>query len=200
MTEGTPKILVMGIGNPLMQDEGVGVRVVERLMAGYEFPADVEVVDAGTMGFTILNLLRDRERVLVLDAIDGTEEPPGTVMVLEPEAAAARTVFHSLHDTRLVDVLQAAELTGTSVQATLVGVQIQSMEQWVLELTPGVEAALPAATEAALEVLRDWGVEPVPSEGGNEDARVISALRTFEPMPGDRVSDEGAADAQGSRD
>lgn len=177
------RILVMGVGNPLMTDEGVGVRVAEQLMAGYVFPDNVEVVDAGTMGFTILTLLKDRDRVLVIDAVNGSGRPPGTVMILSPEDAAPTTVLHSLHDTRLVDVLQAADLMDNHVEATVVGVQIESMTQWVLELTPDVEAALPIATAAALDVLRSWGVETTPREDSNVDAQIIAALRSYAPMP-----------------
>ncbi|MBI5231820.1 MAG: HyaD/HybD family hydrogenase maturation endopeptidase [Coriobacteriales bacterium] len=183
------RILVMGVGNPLMTDEGIGVRAVERLMSGYEFPPNVTLVDAGTMGFTILDLLRDADRLLVIDAVDGSGHPPGTVMVLSPEDAAPNTVLHSLHDTRLVDVLQAAALMDVALEAAVVvGVQVESMKQWVLELTPAVEAALPIAVAAALDTLRDWGMEPSPREDSDINAAVLEALRTYDPMPGTEVS------------
>lgn len=177
------RVLVIGIGNPLMADEGVGVRVIEQLMAGYEFPDNVHLADAGTMGFTLIDLLRETDVLLVIDAVDGTDQPPGTVLLLSPEDAAPSTVLHSLHDTRLADVLQAASLADIHVDAHVIGVQIARIEQWVLELTPAVEAAVPVAAGAALETLAEWGYEAKPREGTDVNARIIEALRTYEPMP-----------------
>ena len=104
------RILVMGVGNPLMRDEGVGPRAVELLMAGYEFPENVEVVDAGTMGLTILDLLLGIDRLIVIDAVKDTGHPAGTVLILSPEDIAGNQVLHSLHDMRLSDVLENAAL------------------------------------------------------------------------------------------
>ncbi|MEJ5172006.1 MAG: hydrogenase maturation protease, partial [Fimbriimonadales bacterium] len=69
------RILVLGVGNVLMRDEGVGPRIVEALTAGYSLPDNVRVVDAGTLGFAIVHLLRDVDYVLVADAVDGTGHP-----------------------------------------------------------------------------------------------------------------------------
>jgi len=177
------RILVMGVGNPLMQDEGVGVRVAELLMAGFEWPDHVEVVDAGTMGYTILDLFRGIDRLLVLDAIRDTGHPAGTVLRLSPDELAENTVLHSLHDLRLVDVLQAADLMDRAPTAVCIGVQIGSMDQWKLELTPSVEAALPVACAAALDILAEWDVRPSPRTDTDVHARIIEALRTYAPMP-----------------
>jgi len=73
--------LVMGIGNILWADEGFGVRCVEALDAQFEFPAGVELVDGGTEGLYLVNMVTDAERVLVFDALD-YGEPPGTVKVV----------------------------------------------------------------------------------------------------------------------
>lgn len=183
MTPMTERILILGIGNPLMTDEGVGVRVAELLMGGYEFPEGVEVVDAGTMGLGIINLFRDRDLVIVVDAVDNSGHEPGTVVLMTPEELAPAQVMHSLHDVRFVNVLEAAALTGVEPQAICVGIQIASMEQWVTELTPAVEEALPSAVAAVLDILAMRGVEPRPVEGGTVDAEIIAAIRTRARMP-----------------
>ena len=95
------RVTVMGVGNPLMRDEGVGVRVAEVLMSAFAWPDNVTVLDAGTMGMGILNLFRDADYMLVVDAVDGTGEPPGTVVRLSAEDIAPNQVMHSLHDVRL---------------------------------------------------------------------------------------------------
>ncbi len=186
------RVTVMGVGNPLMRDEGVGVRVAEVLMSSFTWPENVTVLDAGTMGMGILNLFRDADYVLVTDAVDGTGEAPGTVVRLSAEDVAPNQVMHSLHDVRLVDVLEAAELMGIRPESDFVGVQVADMgagsKELAVGLTPAVEAAVPAAIAAVLEVLAERGILPEPSESGGADAQVLEALRTRRPMPGDRGS------------
>ncbi len=190
------RILVMGVGNPLMRDEGAGPRVAELLMDGYTFPDDVSVVDAGTMGLSILELLIDLEHLIVVDAIKETGHPAGTVLLLTPEDLADNQVMHSLHDMRLIDVLQHAALMDRMPKTTvLIGIQIESIDQWVLELSPPVEAALPIAASAVLDELERLGVTPEPRADSDVHAGIIRALRTYEPMPaedaGDAAGDTG---------
>ncbi len=190
--EGIPvaPILVLGVGNPLMRDEGVGPRTVEFLLDGFEFPENVEVMDAGTMGYMILDLLRGRERLLVLDAMKETGHAPGTVLLLSAEEIAPNTVLHSMHDLRVVDVLEAARLMDIELETQCVGVQIESIEEWVLELSEPVQAAIPMAASVALQVLREWGVEPPPRQGSSAEAQVIRAMRTYEPMESRPAGDD----------
>ncbi|MBU4557054.1 MAG: HyaD/HybD family hydrogenase maturation endopeptidase [Actinobacteria bacterium] len=160
-TDAPERILVLGIGNILMKDEGVGCRVVEELFARYEFPDNVDIDDSGTMGMMILNLLRQYDFVLIVDAVNGTGYPGGSVVRLAPEDIANNQVMHSLHDLRFVDVLQAAELIGIRPEGHVVGIQVEDMEP--VELTIGlsepVEAALDTAIDAVLTVLAERGVK-----------------------------------------
>lgn len=184
--DNAPRILVMGVGNPLMRDEGIGPRVAELLMAGYEFPDNVEVVDAGTMGYSILDLFRGVDHLIVLDAVRDTGHPAGTVLLLSPQDIAENQVMHSLHDIRIVDVLQAAALMDRAPETICIGMQIDGITEWVLELSEPCEAALPIAAAAALDQLRALGVEPRPREGAESvNAAIIEALRTYAPMPED---------------
>jgi hydrogenase maturation protease len=179
----TEKILVMGVGNPLMRDDGIGPRVIELLRAGYTFPDNVEVVDAGTMSFMILDLLRGVDRLIIIDAVDNTGEPPGTVLRMTPEEIAPNQVAHSLHDLKLVDVLQAADLMGSTPETITFGVQIEAIREWVLELSAPLEAAVPIAAGAVLEELQSMGIRPLACENDDVHAQIIGALRSYAPMP-----------------
>src|SRR5210317_308109 len=77
-------ILVLGLGNILIQDEGIGVRVIEQLQRDYEFPAEVEVLDGGTAGMALYEHIVDRSHVIVVDAVK-TGRSPGTLVKLEDE-------------------------------------------------------------------------------------------------------------------
>lgn len=183
MSTIVPPILVLGVGNPLMADEGVGPRIVEFLREGYCFPESVEVDDAGTMGFMIIDLLREREHVLILDATQNTGLDPGTVLRLTPDEIAPNAVMHSMHDLRIIDVLQAAALLGAEPDVACVGVQIDNMAEWVTELTPAVEAAIPMAAAVALDILAEWGATPQVREHSDASAQVLRAIRTYERIP-----------------
>jgi len=167
------RILVMGIGNVLMKDEGVGCVIAEELAARYEFPPNVEITDSGTMGMMILNLFREFDFILVVDAVDGTGYAPGTVVRLSPEDIAPNQVRHSLHDTRFVDVLEAAELIGVRPEAHCVGVQVQDMApaELTIGLSEPVLDAVDVAIDAVLTVLAERGVGVTAKKGGEAQPR-----------------------------
>ncbi|MDZ4170358.1 MAG: hydrogenase maturation protease [Coriobacteriia bacterium] len=184
MTDAPQRILVMGVGNPLMRDEGIGPRVAELLMTTYDFPEHVEIADAGTMGYSILNMFTGFDHLIIVDAMRDSGHPAGTVLVLTPEALANGQVMHSLHDTRLVDVLGAAALIDRAPETICVVMQIEEIVEWVLELSAPCEGALPLAAGAVLDRLRELGVSPkVRADAAGFHARVIEALRSYAPMP-----------------
>ncbi len=173
------RITVMGIGNPLVKDEGIGVRVVEALVDTYEFPPNVTVLDAGTMGMGILNLLRECDYLLVIDAVDGTGQPAGTIVRFSAEDLAPNQVMHSLHDIRFVDVLEAAELAGIRPQSDFIGVQVKDMDGIAVGLTEELEDAIPGSVEAILAVLAERGVaaSAKASPSGEDVLRIPRLLR-----------------------
>ncbi len=184
MEDARTEITVLGIGNPLVADEGVGVRVVEELMTSYHFPESVSVMDAGTMGMSMLGTIMDTEHLIVVDAVDGTDKPPGTVVLMAPEDLKSHQIMHSLHDIRLVDVLASARLAGRCPASVVVGIQVELLESMKIGLTEPVAAGVPQAVHVVLDLLTQHGVFPEPRESSDPDAQVLRALRTFEKMPG----------------
>lgn len=180
------RILIMGAGNTVMGDEGLGPRCIEELLAHFDFPDNVELMDAGTMGLSILDTLRDFERLIVLDAAQGTGHEPGTVLLFTPEELAENQVLHSAHDMRLVDVLKAATMMDIILKScVIVGVQVQNITQWVLELSEPVEAAVPIACAAGLDQLIRLGIEPKLKDGIEPPAAILEALDNFAPQDED---------------
>lgn len=172
MPETQPRVLVLGIGNVLMLDEGIGNRVAEELERNYRFPADVRIVDGGTMGYGMMHLFRGVEFMLVVDAMDGTALTPGTVVRVSPRDFAPNQVMHSLHDVRFVDVLQAAQLIDIMPDADCIGIQVQDMSpaELTIGLSEAVEAAVPRAVAAVLYVLEEHGVTATESDSDDADA------------------------------
>ena len=171
MLEENPRVLVLGIGNILMMDEGVGNRIATELQRNYRFPDHVRVMDAGTMGLGMMHLFRGVEFLLVVDAIDGTGHPAGTVVRVSPEDFAPNQVLHSLHDVRFVDVLNAARMIDIMPEADCIGVQIENMSpaELTIGLSDSVEAALPRAIAAVLYILEEHGVVSEPVAEGDAD-------------------------------
>ena len=151
-------VLVLGIGNVLLGDDGAGVEAARHL-AAMQIPG-VDVLDGGTIGFMLMPYLAGRRAVLVLDAVSGDRGTPGDVVVIGDSAVRrGHGIRLTAHDIGLVDALAAAELTGCAPQqVSLVGiVPASTTERW--GLSPVVASRVAAMTDAACRVLAGWGVE-----------------------------------------
>ncbi len=153
--------LVLGIGNVLWADEGFGVRCVEHLNAGYEFPGSVRVMDGGTQGIFLLPWVRSASRLLIFDAIDFGLEPATLKLITGadvPRYMGAKKV--SMHQAGFQEVLSSAQLSGEFPdELALVGVQPELLDDYGGSLTASVKARVEPAMQLGLEVLRGWGIE-----------------------------------------
>ncbi len=156
--ETRARTLVLGLGNILLQDEGLGVRALERLTAAHPLPDRVEALDGGTMGLELLPYLDGVTDLLITDAVD-TGQPPGTLVRLEGDAIpAALSLKMSMHQVGLQDLLATSRLRGTMPQRLVVwGIQPASLD-WGVDLSPPVQAALDGLVQAAVQELRGWGI------------------------------------------
>lgn len=154
----TQKITLIGLGNLLMRDEGVGVQAVRALEARYEIPPGLEIVDGGTCGLDLLPFIEDRDRVLFVDAVNFGKEP-GYIGVLENrEIPAFFTRKESLHHLGLMDVLASAQLLDIAPRdICLIGIQPHLMETG-LELSELLQAKLTQLLARILAKLQDWGL------------------------------------------
>jgi hydrogenase maturation protease len=143
--------LVLGIGNVLMGDEGVGVAVLNAL-SRESWPAEVTLLDGGTGGFHLLEYLQAHDPVVLIDAaMDG--QPPGTVSVLYPRYAPDFPRALTAHDIGLRDLIEAAALLGPLPAFTLVTVSIDDIRPMTMVLSPAVEAAIEPAMAVVREVV-----------------------------------------------
>ncbi len=154
-------ILVLGIGNVLLMDEGVGVKAVEELGRRYIFPPGVELLDGGTSGIELLTHIRNRGAVLIIDAMRFGKEP-GTVSRVEGrDVPAAFMTRISPHQLGLSDLLAAAMLTDElPAHLVLFGVEPQSLDAG-FSLSPAVEKNFDKLLSAVLDELRQLGCDQV---------------------------------------
>lgn len=159
------RILVLGVGNVLLTDEAIGVRIVEALEQRYELPEYVEVLDGGTAGMELLEVMADRDHLIIADAVVSKKRTPGTIMILRDEEVP--TLFTnkiSPHQLGLADVLSALRFTGEFPRKlTLVGVIPESLEPHI-GMTKTIEAMVEPALQEVLAALRESGVEAIPKE------------------------------------
>jgi hydrogenase maturation protease len=152
----------MGIGNTLLQDDGVGVHVTELFRASQESESSINVIDGGTIGLSLLPEIEDADAVIVVDASE-IGERPGTMRVFRNReidhllSGKRRTV----HEVALADLFAAAEIRGRSPgKRVLIAIQPASTELG-LEPTPEVKASIPLACEAINSLTHSWLHEDV---------------------------------------
>lgn len=167
-----PTVLVLGIGNTVMSDDGVGVKAVQQLRSRYLFPENVEVVDGGTLGLDLLPMLEGKSHLIMVDAVETGEKPGTLVRLCGEELPIALETKISPHQMGLKDLLAVARLLGhLPGEMVLWGVQPGSIEMDT-ELTPEVACRLEALQEGVLRELAEIGVPavPAPSPSGSNNA------------------------------
>jgi hydrogenase maturation protease len=158
-------VLVLGIGNILLGDEGVGVRVVEAMREA-DLPDGVELVDGGTCGADLIDLLADRRKVVVIDALEAGATAGSLFRLSAEDLLPEEGDSISLHQLGLVDSLAMVAQLGCAPQEVVVfGIQPATLRPG-LELSPDVAAAVPGVIEAVLAELRQ----------SHEPAAVASAV------------------------
>ncbi len=155
---GSPPTLVVGLGNPILGDDGVGWRVADRVrkeIRARRIPAEVDCLAVG--GLALMERLIGYERAILVDAITTGMDPPGSVRRLRLEDLQEFGGCHlgSAHDTSLQTALRVGAALGASLpkQLWIVSVEIERNFDFGGELTPRVEAAVAGATELVLEAL-----------------------------------------------
>jgi len=157
----SPPILVLGIGNILLGDEGVGVRIVEALRACIDasrreraMPEDVEVADGGTGGADLVDLMAGRRKVIVIDAAEFDGRPGDILRFTAADLGRREGIGLSLHDLGLAEALTMMRHLGCAPEEVVIfGIKPKRIAPG-LDLTAEVAAAVPKAVERVLEELR----------------------------------------------
>ena len=142
--------LILGIGNYLMGDEGVGVQLIQE-MAKKDLPENIDILDGGTGGFLLLNCFEAYGRIIFVDAtMDGKEE--GSISLIKPKFAADFPTALSVHDVGLKDMIESVYLMDSKPEMYLFTISIKEMKPMTLELSPRLKKAIPETIEQILEL------------------------------------------------
>ena len=144
--------IVLGLGNTLHSDDGVGPQAIEKLRSDPRVPGDVSLIEGGTLGLELLTYIWDCSYLLVLDAVD-VGQPPGTLVRMSSQELQNLPGKGSVHQLGVADLLVALRvLANRTPEVVLLGVQPASTE-WGTELSPAVGAALDSLVDAAVTEL-----------------------------------------------
>jgi len=156
-----PRIVVIGLGNPLMGDDGFGIVALDRLRSEWQFDDSVELVDGGTWGLTLLPIIECADHLLLLDAIRA-DRAPGTIVLFQGQDVPRRlSTKLSPHQIDVREILALAEFRGTMPRALIA----LGVEPAVVELHDGlshmVQARVDQVVALAVDRLRIWGASCV---------------------------------------
>jgi hydrogenase maturation protease len=153
------KTIVIGLGNILLKDEGIGVHVVNAVRERYTFSPEVEILDGGTLGLDLLHYFEGRDQILIVDAVDFKKDA-GYIGVIEddniPSALFAKL---SVHHIGLSDVMFAAKLLDYKpLKIRLIGIQPQSLDVG-LDMTERISSKMGELIDKIIMTLKEWNIE-----------------------------------------
>ena len=156
------KTLILGVGNLLLSDEGVGLHVLERLAATYDLPEEVQTLDGGTLGLDLLYYLEGVENLVIVDAVKMGKEPGALLRLEGDEVPAFLSIKISPHQIGIPDMLFAAKLKDLYPRnVVLWGVQPGVLDIG-LDLSPPIAARVDELVEKVMDELRRWEIEARP--------------------------------------
>ena len=153
--EELKKVLILGVGNELLTDEGVGVHTVKEL-SKKQLPPEVEVMDGGTDGFSLINVIVEADRLILIDCVKGGSKP-GTIYKIDIEdAPSCSDKFKtSVHQISILEVIHLSELVGKTPETTVFGIEPKSIST-SMELSPEVKAKIPRVIELVMEEVDEY--------------------------------------------
>ena len=152
VTTPPQKILILGVGNLLLRDDGFGVHLINSLK-DTALPGNVELLEAGTVSHQLIPLLHEIDHLIVIDVVEAGDTP-GSLFRFSPDDMRFPVEQKaSLHQISLIDVLNMAALTGTKPKTVIIGVQPKDISSWSMDLSDELTAVIPRVQELIFEEL-----------------------------------------------
>ena len=147
------KVLILGVGNLLLGDDGFGVHLINSL-ADTPFPPNVQLLEAGTVSHQLIPLLREINHLIIIDVVEAGDAPGSIFRFSSEDMQFPKEQMVSLHQISLIDVLMMAELTGGRPKTIIIGVQPKDVSSWSLELSDEVRTAIPKVKDLIFDELK----------------------------------------------
>ncbi len=151
--KATKRFLILGVGNILLKDEGMGVRAIESLQEKYVSPPNVSFIDGGTSGLNLLSLMKDYTHVIIVDAIAPNGTPGALYRIPSEELPKAPPLMTTAHQLGVQDMLALAHLEGYNPDVVIIGMEPLDMSPG-LDLSPLIQEKLPEIADMVRDELR----------------------------------------------
>lgn len=154
----TTHIMIMGVGNLLLTDEGFGIHTIQLMEERYEFPQNVSLVDGGVLGLNLLGVISEADHLIVIDAIKNGEAP-GSMYRIDGKAIPERVrAKNSLHQVDLLETLTLCQALDKTPETVILGVEPEDIESLSIDLTPTTKVKVENIIEMVLAELDRLGV------------------------------------------
>jgi hydrogenase maturation protease len=151
------RFLILGVGNILLKDEGLGVRTIDYLQETYISPPNVSLIDGGTGGLNLLSLMKDYTHVIIIDAIAPNGSPGALYRIPSEELPKSPPMMTTAHQLGVQDMLALAHLEGYNPDVVIIGMEPLDMSPG-LELSPLIQEKLPAIADMVRDELGKHGI------------------------------------------
>ncbi len=170
----TKETLILGVGNLLLKDEGVGIHVIKALEKE-NLPAHVHLMDGGTGGLHLLSWLQGYNRLIMIDATLDSN-PPGTVRLIQPRYATDFPPLMSAHEIGLKDMIDAMILTDDLPETHLIVISAANINEVGMELTPQVKAAIPEVIGTIRSLLIHYRITSLRNPSSEKGLAILSVV------------------------
>ena len=169
------KTAVIGVGNILFMDEGVGVYASRMLEENYRFEPEIEIIDGGTLGFKLMDYFEAYDKVVILDTVS-IDDAPGSVYNLPSDALMGLGDYRqTVHEVEVVGMLEVCSLLDKMAEVNIVGIIPQDIHTVEINLTAPLKKALPSLLEQTVAVLSDAGITATPRASLRNIDEIIAA-------------------------
>lgn len=153
------KLIILGLGNILFKDEGFGVHFVRQFQKRYRLPENTHIIDGGTLGYSLMNIVCQTEHLLVIDTVKANEKP-GSIYRFHPEAIPSRLEYSvSAHEVEFLDLLLKAEMMGDAPQTTIIAVIPEDMHSVEMKLSSTIQDSLLKAEKLVIKEMKNLSIE-----------------------------------------
>ena len=154
----TEHVMIMGVGNILLSDEGFGIRVVEALQQRYDFPDNVSVIDGGVLGINLMGVIAEADQLIVVDVIRNKGNPGDLYRIDEKDVPERIRAKNSLHQIDFLESLTLCQALDKVPETVIVGIEPQDIETLSVELTPTTAGRIDDMIQMVLSELDRLGV------------------------------------------
>lgn len=151
------RILVLGVGNILFTDEGIGVRCIEQMQENFTFSGNVTLMDGGTLGTKLMGPIMDSDFLIVCDAVLCGDKPGSIYRLIGDDLRKSLAFRNSMHQTDLVDTLGMCEMVGNRPEAIVIGMEPFDYHSMALELSPTALESMPVMIQSVIREIEAAG-------------------------------------------